>query len=154
MNSWSSSIRPPIGHALRLLEAPERALEWDRALLSLLLKYREAVGLGPLAAQLVELSKSLKRLLALLRDPARTRFVVVTRAGELPRRETLRLLDELRRLSIAVPAVIVNAQEAKREVSRLRKACEGCAIITTPAVFPPPRGIETLAEWARTWTKE
>lgn len=151
----------PTGHALRLLEAPELALEWDRALLSLLLKYRDAVGLGPLAAQLVELSKSLKRLLALLRDPARTRFVIVTRAGELPRRETLRLLDELRRLSIGVPAVVVNAvatcgcageQDPKREVSRLRKGCKGCAIMTAPAVFPPPRGTEALAEWARTWT--
>lgn len=135
----------PTGHALRLLEAPELALEWDRALLAILLKYREAVGLGKLAEELVELSRSLKRLLALLRDPARTRFVAVTRAGELPRRETVRLLDELARLSIAVPAVIVNAA-AHGEVE-----WEGCAIIRAPAAYPPPRGAEALAGWARTW---
>ncbi len=74
----------PAGHALRLLESPEMALEWDHALLAILLKYRGAVGLGDTAAELVELSRSLKRLIALLRDPERTRFVAVTRAAELP----------------------------------------------------------------------
>lgn len=155
----------PTGHALRLLESPELALEWDRALLSLLLKYREAVGLGPLAAQLVDLSKSLKRLLALLQDPDRARFVIVTRSGELPRRETVRLLEELDRLSIAVPAILLNAVKAcgcpgeptpadiLKEVTRLRRACKGCAIMTASAVFPPPRGAGALAEWARIWTK-
>jgi arsenite-transporting ATPase len=138
----------PTGHALRLLESPELALEWDRALLAILLKYREAVALGSLAAELVELSKSLKRLLALLRDPDRARFVAVTREGELPRRETVRLLSELRRLSIDVPAVIVNA------ASEARADFEGCAIMTAPAVYPPPRGAEALARWARTWKKK
>jgi arsenite-transporting ATPase len=138
----------PTGHALRLLESPELALEWDRALLSILLKYREAVALGSLATELVELSKSLKRLLALLRDPDRARFVAVTRDAELPRRETVRLLDELRRLSISVPAVIVNASSEVRTGYG-----DGCAIMTAPAVYPPPRGIEALAGWARTWKK-
>ncbi|HVG06129.1 MAG TPA: ArsA family ATPase, partial [Thermoanaerobaculia bacterium] len=137
----------PTGHAVRLLEAPELALEWDRALLSILLKYREAVSLGRLAAEMVELSKSLKRLLALLRDPARARFVAVTRDAELPRRETVRLLDELKRLSISVPAVIINAAEdGKVEWNE-------CAIITAPAMYPPPRGAEALAGWARTWLR-
>jgi arsenite-transporting ATPase len=153
----------PTGHALRLLEAPELALEWDRALLAILLKYREAVGLGRLAAELVELSKSLKRLIALLQDPARARFVAVTRAAELPRRETVRLLAELRRLSIEVPAVIVNAvsdcacsgvDTSRTEAARLRKACKACAIMTAPAVFPPPSGAEALAGWLKTWKQD
>ncbi|MES1243656.1 MAG: ArsA family ATPase [Acidobacteriota bacterium] len=138
----------PTGHALRLLESPELALEWDRALLSILLKYREAVGLGSLAEELVELSRSLRRLLALLRDPDRARFVAVTRDGELPRRETARLLEELKRLTIAVPAVIVNAAS-----DPIREGYEGCAIMTAPAVYPPPRGAEALAGWARTWKR-
>jgi len=140
----------PTGHALRLLEAPELVLEWDRALLSILLKYREAVSLGRLASELVELSKSLKRLLALLRDPARARFVAVSRDAELPRRETLRLLEELRRLTISVPAVIINAVE---DGELLKVPPTGCAIITAPAVYPPPRGAEALAGWARTWLR-
>ena len=139
----------PTGHALRLLESPELALDWDRALLAILLKYREAVGLGSLAAELVELSKSLKRLLALLRDPDRARFVAVTRDAELPRRETVRLLEELDRLSISVPAILINASDRPRTGYG-----DGCAIMTAPAVYPPPRGAEALARWARTWKRD
>ncbi|MFY9826693.1 MAG: ArsA family ATPase [Thermoanaerobaculia bacterium] len=140
----------PTGHALRLLEMPELALSWDRFLLSLLLKYREAVGLSDLAAGLVDLSRSLKRLQALLRDPDQTRFVVVTRAGELPRRETERLLASLKRLGIAVPAVIVNAVMPSGGAPQ-RPTRKRCAIIEAPATFPPPRGARALAAWVRDW---
>ncbi|MEA2599448.1 MAG: arsenite/tail-anchored protein-transporting ATPase [Acidobacteriota bacterium] len=147
----------PTGHALRLLEMPALALSWDHFLLSLLLKYREVVGLGDLATGLVELSRSLKRLEVLLRDPERARFVVVTRAAELPRRETERLLGSLHRLGIAVPAVIVNAvvpQEGSKPSSqRLPRPGKGrCDIIEAPASFPPPRGVRGLASWVQTWT--
>ena len=49
-------------------------------------------------------------LVALLRDDATTRFIVVTRADELPRRETERLLRRLRRLQLSAPAIVVNAR--------------------------------------------
>ncbi|HEY0512957.1 MAG TPA: TRC40/GET3/ArsA family transport-energizing ATPase [Thermoanaerobaculia bacterium] len=151
----------PTGHALRLLEMPELALSWDHYLLSLLLKYREAVALGDLAAELVELSRSLKRLEALLRDPARARFVAVTRAAELPRRETLRLLRSLGRLGIAVPAVVVNAALPAvfaKEAEALRHpfgrmGLDRCAIMQAPATFPPPRGVARLDAWVRSWEK-
>jgi arsenite-transporting ATPase len=150
----------PTGHALRLLEMPELALSWDRFLLSLLLKYREAVGLGDLAAGLVELSRSLKRLQALLRDSDQTRFVVVTRAAELPRRETERLLGSLERLGIPVPAIVVNAVVPPGGPGCPR--CGGpashriktrCAIIEAPATFPPPRGARALAAWVQDWER-
>jgi arsenite-transporting ATPase len=144
----------PTGHALRLLEMPELALAWDHYLLSLLLKYREAVGLGDLAAGLVELSRNLKRFQELLRDSARCRFVAVTRSGELPRRETARLLRSLKRLGIAVPAVVFNALAGPAQApGALRKGLgrERCAIITAPAVFPPPRGVARLAAWVESW---
>jgi arsenite-transporting ATPase len=157
----------PTGHALRLLEMPELALSWDHYLLSLLLKYREAVGLGDLAAELVELSRSLKRLEALLRDPARSRFVAVTRAAELPRRETVRLLRSLGHLEIAVPAVVLNALPpagcarcggSAEAAGALRKDLQGlgldrCAIMKAPALFPPPRGVARLAAWVQRWEK-
>jgi arsenite-transporting ATPase len=146
----------PTGHALRLLEMPELALSWDRFLLSLLLKYREALGLGDLAAGLVDLSRSLKRLQALLHDPDQTRFVVVTRAAELPRRETERLLGSLKRLRIAVPAIVVNAVAPTGCIRCSRPASHRiktrCAIIEAPATFPPPRGARALAAWVRDWT--
>jgi Mrp family chromosome partitioning ATPase len=86
--------------------------------------------------------------------------VVVTRAGELPRRETERLLGSLKRLGIAVPAVVVNAVAppgcprcggpARHLVPRM--ANRRCAIIEAPATFPPPRGARALAAWVRDWT--
>jgi arsenite-transporting ATPase len=157
----------PTGHTLRLLETPRAALEWDHALLALLLKYREVVGLGDLAAELVALSRSLKRLDALLCDPERAGFAVVTRAAELPRRETRRLLRALGRLRIAVPVVIVNAAippgcprcgSSTDEAPALARDCPRlasgpCAIMEAPATFPPPRGTGGLAQWIRTWTR-
>jgi len=158
----------PTGHALRLLAAPDLMLSWAHALISLLLKYREAVALGRLAAELVDLSRRLKLLIEVLRDPARTRFLVVTRPADLPRRETVRLLAELDRLGIAAPAVVVDAvlpagcprcgraaRAQRAEIGRLRKELRGgsgaCAIIEAPAVSPPPRGVTALADWGRTW---
>ncbi|PYQ46625.1 MAG: hypothetical protein DMF77_00170 [Acidobacteria bacterium] len=99
----------PTGHALRLLALPDAAREWIQALLSVLLKYRQVVGLGQLAQELVEMSKQLRALEALLRDPARTAFVAVTRPADLPRRETARLLDQLGAMGIPVAGLLVNA---------------------------------------------
>jgi arsenite/tail-anchored protein-transporting ATPase len=158
----------PTGHALRLLEMPATALGWVHALLAILLKYREVVGLGDVAAELVATARRLRELGALLTDGDRARVVAVTRAAELPQRETERLLERLRRLRIAVPAVLVNAltsgdcrrcRRARREEARWIAALargrgtrrRGWGMICTPAVAPPPRGVEGLAGWARTW---
>ncbi len=158
----------PTGHALRLLETPAVAREWVQALLRILLKYRKIVRPGQLAGDLVVLSRQIRALQTLLRDRGRTRFVVVTRAAELPRRETERLLQRLRRLRIATPSVIVNAltlhagrcprcratrSAEQLEVARLRRLCRRgeCVIIQTPLDVPPPRGVAALERWGRTW---
>jgi arsenite-transporting ATPase len=158
----------PTGHTLRLLELPATALEWVHALLAILLKYREAVALGDLAADLLQTARGLKRLQALLRDPGGARFVVVTRAATLPRRETERLLVALGRLRMAVPAVVVDALTAgtcrrcrraaaaeARELAALRglrsRKRARWAMLLAPASFPPPRGVDALRRWSRTW---
>ena len=157
----------PTGHALRLLEMPDAAREWVQVLLRVLLKYRSLVRPGQLAAELVEVSKSIRELSALLRDAKTTRFIVVTRAAELPRRETERLLARLRRLHLAAPAIVVNARTLapgrcarcravaaaeRRELAALRRVCgRRCAIIQTPLSAPPPRGVKALEAWAQTW---
>jgi arsenite-transporting ATPase len=157
----------PTGHALRLLEMPDAAREWMQVLLRVLLKYRSLVRPGQLATELVEVSKSLRELIALLRDARTTRFIVVTRAAELPRRETERLLARLRRLHLSAPAIVVNARTLspgrcarcravsaaeRRELASLRRVCgRRCAIIQTPLSAPPPRGVDALDRWSRTW---
>jgi arsenite-transporting ATPase len=159
----------PTGHALRLLEMPAAARAWVQLLLRVLLKYRGVVRPGRLAAELVELSKAVRRLHDQLRDPGHTRFVAVTRAAEVPRRETVRLMSRLRRLGITVSVLIVNARTLApgacprcRSIDRLERrelaalappgrARGECAIIQTPLAVPPPRGVAALDRWARTW---
>jgi arsenite/tail-anchored protein-transporting ATPase len=153
----------PTGHALRLLEAPGLLQGWVKELLALLLEYREAVRLGRLAEELVAMSRHLRRLAEALHDPALTRFFAVTRNAELPRRETVRLWLELERLELDASAALVDAvneEDAAREEAEIRKLRRDldragrsrCAIISAPAVFPPPRGVATLRDWGRTWT--
>jgi len=169
----------PTGHALRLLEMPDAAREWVQVLLRVLLKYRSLVRPGRLASELVDLSKSIRGLRTLLRDPRETRFVVVTRAAAVPRLETERLLVRLRRLQLATPAMIVNAMTLspgpcplcrataaaeRRELTLLtrrtrQKGAAGrgsrggppCVIIQTPLAVPPPRGAAALDRWAGSW---
>lgn len=159
----------PTGHALRLLEMPAAAREWVQLILRVLLKYRSLVKPGQLAADLVDLSKAIRRLQALLRSPNETRFVIVTRAAAVARVETDRLARSLRRLRLATPAVIVNAMTLapgrcprcratnaaeQRELAQLTRQLRGgtrCAIIQTPLAAPPPRGRAALDRWAQSW---
>src|SRR5207247_1398617 len=153
----------PTGHALRLLEMPAAAREWVRVLMRVLLKYRTLVRPGQLGAELLELSKSIGRLQKLLHDPAATRFIVVTRAAEVPRLETERLIARLRRLHLAAPAVVVNAltlapgtcrwcrataAAERAELAVIRRRCRRpgreCVIILTPLAAPAPRGVAAL----------
>ena len=162
----------PTGHALRLLEMPESALEWVHAFMEILLKYRKVIGLGDLGADLVALARDLRRLQALLRDPDRARALVVTRAAALPRLETARLVRALHRLGVSVGGVIVNAltsttgRAGEPLCSRCRQAARAeqasvkalrddpktpTIIVRTPAQVPPPRGVSSLSRWQRSW---
>jgi arsenite/tail-anchored protein-transporting ATPase len=144
-----------------------------QVLLRVLLKYRSLVRPGQLAAELVAVSKSIRELQTLLRDEARTRFIVVTRAADVPRLETERLLRRLHRLKLATPAIIVNAMtlspgrcrrcrataaDERRELLALQRGVRragggrrACVIIRTPLSAPPPQGVEGLERWAGNW---
>ena len=159
----------PTGHALRLLALPESAREWIQALLAVLLKYRQVVGLGQLAQELVEMSKQLRGLEALLRDPERTAFVAVTRPAELPRLETGRLLAELDELGIPVAGLLVNAmtppgcarcrRAGAREEKHVRALARrfltraGRPMILAPMIAPEPRGVRALRDWGTRWRR-
>jgi arsenite-transporting ATPase len=161
----------PTGHTLRLLEMPQVARDWVQTLLRLLLKYRNLVRPGALASELVALSRELRELQDLLRDRARTRFIVVTRAAEVPRAETGRLFARLRAFRIAGPLAVVNAltlqagrcgwcrairAAEQQEIGALRRTCGrgGCAIIQAPIAVPPPRGVAGLERWSRSWLED
>jgi arsenite-transporting ATPase len=159
----------PTGHALRLLAMPAAALGWVHALLAILLKYRELLGLGEFAADLLATARNLRHLDALLRDPARCRALVVTRAAHLPRTETERLLARLGRLRVPVGGILVDAvtrgtcapcrrraRDEQRVIGALRAAARRhrlreAPLLVAPALVPPPRGVEALVEWGRQW---
>ena len=160
----------PTGHALRLLEMPDTAREWIQALLRVLLKYRTVLRPGPLASELVDLSKSVRGLQQQLRDPGHTRFIVVTRAADVPRLETERLVARLHRLQLATPVLVVNALtrapgrcprcRAVAAAERIQIAAlarkwrrRDCAMILSPLAAPPPRGAAALEGWAERWTR-
>lgn len=162
----------PTGHALRLLEMPDAALDWVHAFMAILLKYRKVIGLGDLGADLLALSRDLRRLQALLGDRARTCAFAVTRAAALPRLETERLVTELTRLDVPLAGVIVNAltppgcarcraaAAAEQRVVRalvadLRASGRApAAIIGAPAFTPPPRGVRALTRWQSSWARQ
>jgi arsenite-transporting ATPase len=156
----------PTGHTLRLLAMPETALEWVHALLAILLKYRRVVHLGALAEDLLEAARELKALDEMLHDPKHTRFVVVTRAGEVVRAETVRLVRALDDAHIPRGTTFVNALtlatprcsrcerlarfEAK-VLAKLQSDSVGASMLLAPAVYPPPRGRQALSSWSKTW---
>ena len=157
----------PSGHALRLLETPALVQDWSKVLMSILLKYQPIIGVGELGALLLSLSQELGRLRELLRDPDRTRFVAVTRAAELPRAETVRLVRRLGRLHVRVAAVMVNAtghgtcarcgKQARtetREIAALRSSppVRKLPMLMTPVEIPPPHGVAGLTAWGRRWS--
>jgi len=160
----------PTGHALRLLAESEAARQWLQAFMRMLLKYRSVARPGRLAQELVSLSKSIRDLQALLHDGTRSRIVVVTRAAEVPRLETARLLSELRRLTMAASLIVVNAmtlgpgrcprcrRTAAVEQAQLaalrRSAARGSVIIQTALAAPPPEGVAALEQWAAHWHLE
>jgi arsenite-transporting ATPase len=159
----------PTGHALRLLALPDAARQWVQAFLAVLLKYREVAALGRMAYDLLALSRDLGALGGLLRDRERTAFVVVSRPGMLPRRETERLLDSLHALDIPIGGMIVNAVTPpgcarcrrraageRRDVAALagalRRRAPDAPLVTAPAKAPPPRGLAALRAWGNGWT--
>jgi arsenite-transporting ATPase len=162
----------PTGHMLRLLEMPATARQWLHTLLKMLLKYRELVRPGRLAEELLVLSRSVGALDRMLHKAAQTRFVLVTRASELPKLESERLIRHLRTSHFATPLVILNAMTLaagtcplcrarargeRRPAAAFRQTCRrharGCAIIQTALAAPPPVGADALTKWVHTWTR-
>ena len=113
----------PTGHLLRFLELPQVALAWVRTFIKLLLKYKNVVRWGGVAEELVALSKSIKRVAALLTDAEECEFVGVAIPERMSLEETARLAARLEALRVPMRRLVVNnvlTEEAAR-------ACDFCA---------------------------
>jgi len=98
----------PTGHLIRLLEMPELIDQWLRAFFGLLLKYKEIFRLPKVSQQLVKMSKALKRLQALLADPAQCALYGVTILTDMAFEETKDLVASCARMQVPVPLLFLN----------------------------------------------
>ena len=113
----------PTGHALELLQTPERLLAWTRLLLKTLAAHRSLPIARDLAVEIATLSQNVRELASILRDRKRSSVVVVTLAEPLPNHETRRLWQALKRLRVPLGAIIVN-----RVLTDVPQQCSRCSL--------------------------
>jgi arsenite-transporting ATPase len=98
----------PTGHLIRFLELPQVALSWIRTFMKLLLKYKDVMRADQVAEELVALSKSIKKVLALLTDAERCEFVGVAIPERMSLEETMDLAKSLERLDVPLRKLLIN----------------------------------------------
>ena len=76
--------------------------------MKLLLKYKDVMHSGQVAEELVALSKSIKKVLALLTDTERCEFVAVAIPERMSLEETLDLAKSLEKLNIPLRRLLIN----------------------------------------------
>ena len=98
----------PTGHLIRFLELPQVALSWVRTFIKLLLKYQHIVHATRIAEELVALSKSIKRVLALLTDIQACEFIGVAIPERMSLEETIDLSTSLKHLQVPMQRLLIN----------------------------------------------
>ena len=98
----------PTGHLIRFLELPQVALSWIRTFMKLLLKYKDVMRANQVAEELVALSKSIKKVIALLTDPERCEFVGVAIPERMSLEETADLAKSLEKLKVPLKKLLIN----------------------------------------------
>jgi len=147
----------PTGHLIRLLELPEIIEGWLKAFFRLFLKYRKIFRLPGISQRLVRLSKDLKRLRAILRDPSQAALYAASILTEMSFAETTDLVAACGRLEIPVPCLFLNMATPdgpdplchslfQRESAVREKFALTFPGISRPVVYrqSDPRGIENL----------
>jgi arsenite-transporting ATPase len=147
----------PTGHLIRLLELPEIIEEWLIAFFSLFLKYRKIFRLPGISQRLIRLSKDLKRLRAILRDPSQAALYAASILTEMSFAETTDLVAACGRLEIPVPCLFLNMVTPDgpdplcRSLFQRESAVREKFALTFPGISRPvvyrqsdPRGIENL----------
>jgi len=138
----------PTGHLLRLLEMPALALDWTHRLMRLMLKYRDVVGLGETAQELLDFSRRTRALDALIRDRAQCGLVLVSLDEPVVRAETERLSAAVESRRVEVVALVWN--RAEREPAPLPASVAGRQLFAQET-NPPPIGVKALRQWLRSW---
>ena len=110
----------PTGHLIRFLELPQVALSWIRTFMKLLLKYQNVLRANQVAEELVALSKSIKKVLALLTDGERCEFVGVAIPERMSLEESVDLATSLKKLNVPMRKLLING------VTPAQTGCKFC----------------------------
>ena len=112
----------PTGHLIRFLELPQVALSWIRTFMKLLLKYQNVVKATQVAEELVALSKSIKRVVALLTDAERCEFVGVAIPERMSLEETIDLAKAIEKLDVPMEKLLINGMMPETAAAK----CDFC----------------------------
>jgi arsenite-transporting ATPase len=96
------------GHLIRLLELPEIIDQWLKVFFDLFLKYPQIFRRTKFSQELVTMSKNLKRLRGLLRNPARAALYAVSIPADMALEETRDLVAACGRIGIWVSGLFLN----------------------------------------------
>ena len=159
----------PTGHLLRFLELPQVALSWVRTFIKLLLKYQTLVRSSGVAEELIALSKSVKRVIALLTNPDTCEFVGVAIPERMSLEETVRLTRSLAQLNVPMRRLLINSvvpaeasahcefcearQDSQAQVMKdfQRRLGKRCTLLIAPEQPHDVRGAERLREHFANW---
>lgn len=138
----------PTGHFLRLIQMPELALEWVRALLRLIVKYGAVASLDALAHDLLGFAKRLNQMKQDLSTPGKTAVFVVTLDEPLVTAETARLLAALHAAEVPVAATILNRAEGGARSVKIQASSRQ---ISAPALDKEIVGTAALRSFLAQW---
>jgi arsenite-transporting ATPase len=138
----------PTGHLLRLLDMPKLAVAWAHQLMRLMLKYKDIVGLGDAAAELLHFAKRTRALDARFRDRDRAATAIVTLDEPLVRGESVRLARELESRHLALNAIIWNRASA---ITTPLPTDASIPQLFAPVAAPPPVGVDAIRAWSNSW---
>jgi arsenite-transporting ATPase len=96
------------GHLIRLLELPDLINEWLKAFFNLFLKYEHILQMPGFVEELVVISRNLKKMRELLRNPAASALYAVGIPTRMALEETRDLVAACDRIGIAVPVMFLN----------------------------------------------
>jgi arsenite-transporting ATPase len=113
----------PTGHLIRFLQLPAAALDWTRALIKLLLKYKGMARWEELAEELVAISKRVKQVAALMTDREQCEFFAVAIPESMSLEETIRMREDLKRLGVPMRRTLINNVVPERAAT----VCGFCA---------------------------
>ncbi|HYO56826.1 ArsA family ATPase [Archangium sp.] len=160
----------PTSHTLRLLDMPVGLRKFlglvkagaERAASG---KGKKAAAASEEQAFLEEFSARAEKLLALLKDPARTAFHLVALAEPVPEAQTRMYFTQLRERGIPVVEVVVNQVEDKEgcpaclgrrglqapHVRKYQALDKNVPVVLVGKREVAPRGLEMLKPFAREW---